>query len=301
MFKRCLVLKPTDALFCLMIVALGLSTQRTRAQDQAGKSEADATLEVQYPLTVAVAPDGSSVLVDLNLPGVWRVPAGGGKPELVVRGSKMFRKPLNRPRSAVVLEDGSILVSDTATREIYKIAADGSGDPQPLTEGYLGIPNSLALTPDGKLIIADLESHFVYSVSIEGGQPELFSKTNARGVHVDDQGRVLAVLAPAGPPQLVEVTPEGDDKPIVNETAFQFPHNVVATTDGTLFVTDGYAKAVWKVVKGMPPQKLVEGEPLKNPVGLALTAEGKLLVADPHAKQLFELDPTSGGIKPLLQ
>ena len=256
---------------------------------------------VQYPLTVAVAPDGSAVLVDLNLPGVWRVPAGGGKPVLVVQGSKMFRKPLNRPRSAVVLEDGAILVSDTATREIYKLAADGSGDPQPLTSGYLGIPNSLALTPDGNLVIADLESHFVYKVPVTGGQPELLSKTNARGVHVDTNGRILAVLAPAGPPQLVEVNADGDDKPIVNETAFQFPHNVVAAKDGTLYVTDGYAKAVWKVISGMPPQKLVEGEPLKNPVGLALNAEGKLLVADPHAKQLFEIDPSTATIKPLLQ
>lgn len=271
------------------------------AASSAAGEETEQVPLVQYPLTVAVAPDGSSVVVDLNLPGVWRVPQGGGKPALVFQGSKLFRKPLNRPRTAVVLDDGTILVGDTATREIYSIAADGSGDPKPLTDGYLGIPNSLALTADGNLIVADLESHMVYRVPVTGGQPELYSKTNARGVQIGQDGRILAVLAPAGPPQLVEVNADGEDKPIVNEMVFQFPHNVVETEDGTLYVTDGYAKAVWKVVGGSPPEKFVEGEPLMNPVGLAIDGNGNLLVADPHAKQLFEINVTNGEIRPLIQ
>lgn len=271
---------------------------RSVAQD--GKPAA-AEAGLQYPLTVAVAPDSSYVIVDLNLPGVWRLPAEGGEPSLIVQGSKMFRKPLNRPRSVVVGKDGTIYVGDTATREIYKVAADGANDPVPLTEGYLGIPNSLSLTSDDQLIIADLESHMVYRVPVSGGQPEIYSKTNARGVYVDENGRVLAVLAPAGPPQLVEVVPDGDDKPIVNEMAFQFPHNVVAGKDGTLYVTDGYAKAVWKVVTGMPPEKLVEGEPLKNPVGLAINDAGNLVVVDSHAKQIFEINPATAEIKALVK
>jgi DNA-binding beta-propeller fold protein YncE len=262
---------------------------------------ASETTSVQYPISVAVAPDGSSILVDLNLPGVWRIPAGGGVPQLVYRGTNLLRKPMNRPRCVAVLQDGAILVGDTATREIYRIAQDGSGEPQPLTSGYLGIPNSIGLTADGNIIIADLESHFVYSVPVAGGKPTLFSKTNARGIHVAADGRVLAVLAPAGPPQLVEVKQAGDDLPIVNESAFQFPHNVVVAEDGTMFVTDGYAKAVWKVVAGSAPEKLVEGEPLKNPVGIAIDSNGNLLVADPHAKQLFGINPSTAEIKPLIQ
>ena len=262
---------------------------------------ASETLSVQYPISVAVAPDGSSVLVDLNLPGVWRIPAGGGASQIVYRGTNLLRKPMNRPRCVAVLQDGTILVGDTATREIYRIAEDGSGEPQPLTSGYLGIPNSIGLTADGKIMVADLESHFVYSVPVTGGKPELFSKTNARGIHVAADGRILAVLAPAGPPQLVEVKQDGDDLPIVNESAFQFPHNVVVAEDGTMFVTDGYAKAVWKVVVGSAPENLVEGEPLKNPVGIAIDGNGHLLVADPHAKQLFEINPATAEIKPLIQ
>lgn len=309
------VLKMCRQIATLLVVSFGFLTSWGWAQDaasqeavtqeavtqEAAAQEAAAAPEVQYPLSVAVAPDGSSIVVDLNLPGVWRIPQGGGKPTLVFQGTKFFRKPLNRPRTAVVLEDGTILVGDTATREIYRIAADGSGDPTPLTDGFLGIPNSMALTADGHLIIADLESHFVYRVPVAGGQPEIYSKTNARGVHVGKDGRILAVLAPAGPPQLVEVVAEGEDKPIVNEMAFQFPHNVVEAADGTLYVTDGYSKAIWKVVSGSPPAKLFEGEPLKNPVGLAIDASGNLLVADPHAKQLFEINVESGEIKPLIQ
>jgi sugar lactone lactonase YvrE len=199
-----------------------------------------------------------------------------------------------------VLADGAILVGDTATREIYRIAEDGAGDPQPLTDGYLGIPNSLALTATGELIIADLESHMVYKVPIAGGEPQIYSKTNARGVSVTPDGKVLAVLAPAGPPQLVEVKPEEDDKPIASNSEFMFPHNVVAAEDGTLYVTDGYAKCVWRIAVDGQPEKLVEGAPLMNPVGLAIDGTGMLLVADPHAKQLFQIDVSTREIKPLL-
>lgn len=253
--------------------------------------------QVEYPISVAVAPDGAALIVDLNLPGVWRQGAEGGAPELLVRGSDRLRQPLNRPRSIAVLEDGQILVGDSATREIYAISADGSGEPNPLTDGFLGIPMSLSVGPDGNLYVADLETRFVYRLPTGGGEPELFAKVSARGLHHAEDGTLWAVTPDLQP--LVKISEGGEAEAVVDERVFQFPHNVVVDDEGAAYVTDGYAKAVWKIDGNGEPEKVVEGEPLMNPVGLAIR-NGKLLIADPHAKQLFELDLTDKSLKPLL-
>lgn len=277
-----------------LVVVLGLAVLQAGGVVAQEPSQAK---EMEYPIAVAVAPDGAALIVDLNLPGVWRQAAEGGAPELLVRGSERLRQPLNRPRSIAVLEDGQILVGDSATREIYAIAADGSGDPKPLTDGFIGIPMSLSVGSDGNLYVADLETRFVYRLPTAGGQPEVFAKVSARGLHHAADGTLWAVTPDRQP--LVKINDEGQAEPVVDERAFQFPHNVVVDEEGNAYVTDGYAKAVWKIGSNGQPEKLVEGEPLVNPVGLAIR-NGKLLIADPHAKQLFELDLADNSLKPLL-
>lgn len=257
----------------------------------------DAKSGMQYPIDLEIAPDGSIVVVDLNLPGLWRIPQEGGTPTLIYQGTKLLRKPMNRPRCVAVMEDGNILVGDTATREIYRIAADGSGEPQPLTSGFLGIPNSLSLDGKGRLYIADLETRFVYGVAEAGGQPELFSKTSVRGLHHGPDGTLWGVTPSAD--ALVKFSEAGEATAIVGERPFQFPHNAVVDSEGNAYVTDGYAKGIWKIAAGGKPESFFSGAPLQNPVGLA-HVNGKLFIADPHAKQIFALDMASKEIQPLV-
>jgi sugar lactone lactonase YvrE len=264
----------------------------------AGEPETPAAETPQYPLSLAIAPDGSVVVVDLNLPGLWRVPAAGGKPELIVRGSPRFRRPLNRPRCCVVLEDGAILVGDTATREIYRVAADGSGEAEPLTDGVLGVPNSLAVDSQGNLFVADLETRFVYRLPVGGGEPALYAKSIARGLHVSPAGELWAVTPTAQP--LIKLPAEGKPQVVVGTRQFEFPHNVVVLEDGTAYVTDGYARAIWRVDADGQVEKWFSGEPLRNPVGLAL-AEESLWVADPHARQIFRISLADKAVQPLVR
>ncbi len=264
------------------------------AQEDAGEMAV-----VEYPISVAIAPDSSVVFVDLNLPGVWRVSSEGGAPELVYRGTKLLRKTKNRPRCCVVLADGGILVGDTATREIYRIAPDGAGEPKPLTGGKLGIPNSLALSGDGKrCIVADLETRYVWEMAIEGGEPTVFSKVNARGVFSGENGQVFAVTPTSQP--LVELVAEQDPKVIVGNRAFEFPHLGGVLPDGSFLVTDGYAKALWHVSRDGIVEPWLQGEPFKNPVGIA-AAGNFAYVADPHAKQVFRIQIDTKEVVPLLR
>jgi hypothetical protein len=57
------------------------------------------------------------------------------------------------------------------------------------------------------------------------------------------------------------------------------------------YVTDGYAKSIWRIPAKGKPEEFFSGEPLKNPVGLAKQGE-KLLIADPHQKMIYSLPLT---------
>ncbi len=56
--------------------------------------------------------------------------------------------------------------------------------------------------------------------------------------------------------------------------------------DGTLLITDGFGACVWKLATDGQPEKLVVGEPLKNPVGI-VRAGNQLLITDPRALSVF--------------
>ena len=91
---------------------------------------------------------------------------------------------------------------------------------------------------------------------------------------------------------LIKLSPEAKKTVVVKGqplTAPAFPAGIVVGKDGTAYIADGYNKAVWKVGADGKPAKLVAGEPLVHPVGLAWRGE-KLLVADPRAKGLIEVD-----------
>jgi DNA-binding beta-propeller fold protein YncE len=235
-----------------------------------------------YPLDTVVLPDGDAVVVDRNLPGLWRLHAA--ETSLWLQGSRRFREPLNAPRCLALDKSGQLLVGDSSTREIYRI--DQSLKPQPLTGGKIGIPMDIAVRADGTLVVADLETRSLLRVSADGQKVESIAVVNPRGVFVDQQDRVWVVSQDAQ--QLQIVGDDGKTQAIVDKRTFDFPHQVVVNSAGEAFVSDGYKKAIWKVVNGQAPQVLVSGAPLDNPVGLTLHND-QLVITDPRARQVFRL------------
>ena len=245
-----------------------------------------AAADWDYPLAVGVAKDGTIYVADRHLPGVWKVI--GGKPEVYFKGEKKFRTPLNAPRCVGFDKEGNLLVGDSATRDVYRF--DKAGKPQPLTNGEIGIPMGIAVNAAGELLVADLERHCIWKVPAAGGKPVKFADVSApHGVAIDAQGRLWVVSH--GADMLLRFSTEGKAEPIVKGRPFSFPHDVVLDKDGLAYVSDGYAKGVWKIPASGVPTKWVEGKPLVSPVGIAWkSAEGPLLIVDPHARQLFEAD-----------
>ena len=266
--------------------------------------DAPADAEYQYPLAVAVAPDETAYVVDRDLPGVWAVK--GGERSVFHRASKTFRTPLNAPRCAAVDADGRVLVGDSATRDVYRLGADGK-DAVPLTGGAIGIPAAIAVAGDRTLYVSDLETQRIWAVPGGGGEPAEFAVVAAvRGLGFDGDGRLLAVTTLADPVLRFETAGEdrGDRTVLVPGRPFRMPHHLAVAPDGTLFVADNYSGGVWRVPVSDDgygdPVLFAAGDPLAAPVGLAWDGTGdtpRLLVADPRARGLFAVDPGSGAVR----
>ena len=242
-----------------------------------------AAAQLQYPTSVAVSQTGEIFIGDRDLPGIWKLT--DGKLEKFYEGSKKYRTPLHAVTALAFDREGRLLAGDSATRDVYRF--DESGKPTPLTGGAVGIPLGIAVGPAGELYVSDLELHTIWKVPAEGGQPDSFAELQGvSGLAIDDQQRIWA-LARSGR-RLVRFDATGQPQVVVNEGVFEFPHNVIVVPDGTAYVTDGYAHAVWKLVPDAAPEKLASGAPLQNPVGVAAT-DDRLIVADPGAKALLQV------------
>ncbi len=157
----------------------------------------------------------------------------------------------------------------------------------------------LAVTKSGDLLVSDLELQRIWRVPGQGGEPVPLAEVPApRGVCRDPEGHLL-VVSHGKEGQLLRVSAEGQVTTVVAGRPFEFPHDVATAADGTIYVSDGYAKAIWKVRKGAKPEKWISGTALVNPVGLTWLGDD-LLVADPPTKAVFRID-AAGRIAPFIE
>ena len=274
MLNLCLMLNPADAQD---------AADTGNESDKATPADQPTAATPAYPLAVAVSGD-DLYTVDLDLPGVWKTEAATG---LFAEGTKLLRKPMNRPRCVAMHPSGGILVGDTATREIYWIES-ANAKPKPLTNGYLGIVMALAVSPDGKTIYAgDAEKRATFKLPLEGGKPELVARVNARGLAFDSEGKLWAVTPDAAAVKRIDVA-SGEVEDIVTGRPFQYPNGLCWAGDHG-YVTDGYGKCIWKFTPDGKTEKWYEGDPLVGPVGIAVS-DDSIFVADPKQKEVFEFN-----------
>ena len=251
-----------------------------------------AAADMQYPLSIAAAGDGTVYVAGRYLPGIWVLTEGQRR--AFFTGSKTVRTPLNAVRCVAVDARGRVVAGDTSTREIYRFDADGK--PQPLTKGKIGMPMAVAFDRAGNILACDLEAHRVVKVPEAGGEPVIVAEITApRGIAVDGKDRIWVVSH--GKDQLLRIASEGKVETVIAGKPLQFPNAVALDRDANAYLCDGYAKSIVKVSPDSKPVTLVEGAPLKGPVGIAWH-KGRLLVADPQAVKVFSLS-LDGKLTPL--
>jgi DNA-binding beta-propeller fold protein YncE len=262
------------------------SLGQSDTQKQEQSSSAVAPRLPFYPVDLCVADDGTVYVVDVNLHGVWKWK--DGKLDVYFEGEAKFKTPLNAPRCIAIDKDGSLLVGDSATREVYRLTE--GADPVPVTGGKIGVPMDLAVAADGTIYVADLESRRLFRIppgfDASTDSVEEVAFINPRGVTVDQRDQIWVVSQ--DPQQLQKVSFEGESENVISKRTFRFPHQVAVDDNGVAYVSDGYGKAIWKVTGTDAAEKIFEGEPLDNPVGVAWAAD-TLWIVDPRVRKVFRL------------
>ncbi|MGE5193762.1 MAG: NHL repeat-containing protein [Deltaproteobacteria bacterium] len=249
--------------------------------------------DMQYPLSIAAGKEGAIFVADKDMHGIWKIHAG--KLEPFFQGSNKFRTPLNAVWCVAVDSKGRVVAGDSATREVYRF--NEKNEPEPLTKGGVGIPWALAFDSKGDILVCDLEIHQIVKVPEAGGEPvKVAEVAGPRGIAIDAEDRAW-VVSGGGKNQVLRVSADGKVETVVEGRPFQFPLNIALDKGQNAYVCDNYSHAIWKVPKDGKPEKWISEKPLDMPVGISFAGD-RLLIADPHAKMVFEAT-LDGKITPL--
>ncbi len=240
---------------------------------------------LRYPLSAVVANDGTVFVADRNLPGIWQL--RDGKWQVYFQASKKYRTPLNAVRCVALDAEGRLLAGDSATRDVYRF--DAEQRPVPLTGGGIGIPMDIAVRKDGTLLVSDLELHRIWKVPAEGGEAEPWAEVRGpRGLALDEEDALWVLTR--GDNQVVRITPDGKQQAVVGGQPMPFPQDIAIGQDGAAYISDNYARSIWKLASGEEPSKWLSGEPLVNPAGLTWKGTS-LVIVDSRVPALFEVSP----------
>ena len=240
--------------------------------------------DLQYPVDVTVDKNGQVFVADHEAHALLKMTDDGY--EVVAKGEGLPRTPLYGIRHIAPNGDGNFVASDPATMKLYRI--DGTaGTITPVEDDDRFVtPWGIAIEPSGDVLAVDRVTHRLRRVK-SGGEVEDVSEIRApRAILFDKEGSIIVLTDK----NLVRVA-SGSTTPITSSPPFEFPHDAVLHPDGSFYVTDGYAKAIWKVTADGSVTAFVQGDPLVSPQGLAVDAKGNLLVADAHAKAIFQITP----------
>ena len=242
------------------------------------------TAQLQYPIDVAVAGDDVFV-VDRMLPGVFKIDQQGKLSE-VFRASKKFRTPLNAARCVVAAPDGSVIVGDSSTRQLFRMEEK----PVPILTNRIGIgvPYAMVFNKKGDLFVADLEPPGrIFRIPAGKTEPEPFAtQPGVRGLAIDGQGNLIAVTGLAE--ALLKYAPDGKRTVLLGDRPFKFPNSVVVR-ENDIFVSDSYKKCIWRVdASGKASEFCSSG--ISYPGGMAVAGD-RLIVTDAKAKKIFSIGP----------
>jgi sugar lactone lactonase YvrE len=264
----------TSVLICLLLICsanVGLT-----AQDQTHVET------WKYPISVAANADAIYV-ADRQLPGIWVVK--DGKAEVYFKADKKIGSVLNAVRCLALDQSGHLVAGDSATRDVYRF--DDQRVPLALTGGKIGIPMGITVAKDGTLFVSDLELKQIVRIPVDSRNVEIVAAVEApTGLALAANGDVLVICRAKDPVR--RVTAAGEVSVVVSGTPFGFPQDIAVDGEGKIFVTDGYAKAIFSATTGAAPTKIFAGDPLVHPVGICRSGD-VMLVVDPRAKKLFRL------------
>ena len=263
------------------------------------------------PQDVALGPDGSVYIADLNNNRVRRVTpdgiittvAGNGLGGYGGDGGPAIAATVGAPQALAVGSDGSVYI--TSGDRIRRVSPEGVidcvagqpgvigalGDGGPAREGRVNGPQALAVGPDGSLYIADTGNNRVRRVSPDGiittiagtggggdsgdgGQAILAEINSPRAVAVGRDGSVYVVPNASGQGRVRRISPDGIITTVVGGPALPGCINTYCGDGGPATAAD-----------------------FKVPEGLAVGPDGSLYIAASGVtRRILRIAPVLPGV-----
>jgi NHL repeat-containing protein len=259
--------------------------------------------QLNNPYGIAVTADGEFLIADSFNHVVRKVSADGvitrvaGTPR--TGGSTGDDGPatdaqLNNPYGIAVTADGGYLIADSGNHAVRKVSKGGvitrvagtpgtagsGGDDGPATRAQLNRPQGIAVTADGGCLIADTLNHVVRRVSAGGVITRVAGTTGTAGGGGDDGPATGAQL---NYPVTVAVT--GDGGFLIGDTRNQVVRRV--SVDGVITRVAGTTGTAG----GGGDDGPAADAQLRSPLGIAVTDDGGLLIADSDNQVVRKVQP----------
>ncbi len=236
------------------------------------------------PDDLLIGPDRSIYLSDVNDGTIKRFTPAGNQ--------EVFLTGLNEPEGMVFLPDGSLLIVEQGANRIVlynpntksvslflklenksgKLGVDGIA----LAKNANG-PSGILIpdSPNGRILRASLDGKTIRLISGGFVRPTgIWQETDGNLLVVDEIGGTLSRLHPDGKIELIARLPTPDD--------------VIEDEAGNIFVNTLGDGAIHLIRAGTIRDEILVGG-LSSPQGLALDADGNLIVADPGNHRLVKI------------
>ena len=269
---------------------------------------------LSFPGKVAVAPDGRLAIADTGHDRVL-ITDSAGRVERTLDG---FSQP-----QGVRFDGERLLVCDTVAGTL--VAVDLQSDQRTVLASGMHSPWDVVVAPDASLVVAEAGLHRLLRVPRDGGDFQVLAGTRAEGLR-DGPATGAHLAQPSGLTVLhdgaiaiadsevsaLRVLRDGAMTTLVGHGLFDFgatdgdgrtarlqhPLGVAALPHGRIAVADTF-NSLLRLWRDGTLSTVKLGEPLNEPGGLDLAADGAVIVADTNNHRVLRVDLQTGAVSPL--
>lgn len=284
------------------------------------------------PASVAIASDGTLYVADRTNHKIRKISPQGivttlaGSTSGFADGNGTNAK-FNSPLGLTIGTDGNLYVADFGNDKIRKISPQGvvttlAGSTHGFADGNgssarFSYPFSICSSPDGTLYVADFGNHSIRKITLNGdvttfagngisgdvnavgaaakfqGPSGVTYGTDGNVYVADNQNHKIKKIQPDGKvTTLAGSGILGSQNGVGGAAQFNFPHSIVMSPDGNLYVSDLYNHRIRKINLATTVAENYAGESqgfldgfalqakFNEPNGLAVSADGTLYLAD---------------------